>query len=139
MHAALPEAVLQGKLAALWVAVTGDSHYTAKIGEIVHWPLLVRAYIDYARRRRLIVTFGSCYGSAAEAVLAAAEAEQPTQERTDVEDQPCPACGAVGTLRHDSSRRWRMESVAPIGGGWYVPCRSVEDWRAIRARRVGSY
>ncbi len=160
MDAALPQAVLQGKLAALWVAVTGDSDivdvrpfqgatvahdlrelckYTAKISEIVEWPLLVRAYIDYARRRRLIVTFGSCYGAAAEAVLAAAEAERPAQERTEVEHQPCPACGAVGTLRHDPTRRWRMESVAPIGGGWYVPCRSVEDWRAIRARRVGSY
>ncbi len=156
MDAALPQAVLQGKLAALWLAVTGDSHivdvrpfrgvtvahdlrelckYTAKISEIVEWPLLVRAYIDYARRRRLIVTFGSCYGSAAEAVLAAAEAEQPAQERTDVEQQPCPACGAMGTLRHDPTRRWRMESVAPIGGGWYVPCRSAEDWRAVRARR----
>jgi hypothetical protein len=152
----IPQVVLQGKLAELWAAVTGDSHivdvrpfrgaegaytlrefckYTAKIGAIVEWPLLVRAYIDYARRRRLIVTFGSCYGAAAEAVLAAAEAEQPTQERTDVEEQPCPSCGAVGTLRHDPTRRWRMESVAPIGGGWYVPCRSVEDWRAVRARR----
>ncbi len=56
-------------------------------------------------------------------------------KRTDVAESPCPSCGAVGTLRHDPSRRWRMESVAPIGGGWYVPCRSVEDWRAVRARR----
>ena len=149
-------AVLQGELAALWKAVTGDSHiidvrpfrsanvardlrevckYTGKISDIVDSPALVGIYLAYSRRRRLIVTFGSCYGAAAEATLAAAEAEEPAQEQTDVESQPCPSCGAVGTLRHDPSRRWRMESVAPIGGGWYVPCRSVEDWRAVRARR----
>ncbi len=156
IDAAVPQAALQTALAALWRAVTGDSYildvrpfqgvtvaadlrelckYTAKIADIVEDPALVRSYLDYARRRRLIVTFGSCYGAAAEAVLAAAEAEEPAQERTDVEHQPCPGCGAVGTLRHDPSRRWRMERVAPIGGGWYVPCRSVDDWRAVRERR----
>ncbi len=157
IDAAVPQAVLQGKLAELWAAVTGDSHivdvrpfrgaegaytlrefckYTAKIGAIVEWPLLVRAYIDYARRRRLIVTFGNCYGSAAEEVLAAAEAEQPTQERTDVEQQPCPACGALGTLRHDPTRRWRMDAVIAIGGGWYVPGRAVEEHRRVRRDRA---
>ncbi len=153
----ISQVVLQGKLAVLWRAVTGDSHivdvrpfqgatvahdlrelckYTAKISEIVEWPLLVRAYLDYARRRRLIVTFGSCYGAAAEAVLAAAEAEQPTQERTDVEQQPCPSCGAIGTLRHDPSRRWRMDAVIAIGGGWYVPGRTVEEHRRVRRDRA---
>ncbi len=153
IDAALPQAALQTALTALWRAVTGDSYildvrpfqgatvaadlreickYTAKIADIVGSPVLVRSYLDYARRRRLIVTFGSCYGAAAEAVLAAAEAEEPVQQRTDVERQPCPGCGAVGTLRHDPSRRWRMDSVASIGGGWYVPCRSVDDWRAVR-------
>ena len=83
------------------------------------------------------MTFGSCYGAAAEAVLAAAEAEEPAQERTDVAQQPCPGCGAVGTLWHDPARRWRMESVAPIGGGWYVSCQSVDDWWAVRAQRAG--
>ena len=156
VDSALSQAALQMALAMLWRAVTGDSYildvrpfqgatvaadlrelckYTAKIADIVESPALVRAYLAYARRRRLIVTFGSCYGAAAEAVLVAAEAEEPVQERTDVEQQPCPSCGAVGTLRHDSSRRWRMEGVAPIGGGWYVPCRSVDDWRAVRERR----
>jgi hypothetical protein len=158
IDAALPQAVLQMALTALWRAVTGDSYildvrpfqgatvtadlrelckYTAKIADIVDHPALVRVYLDYARRRRLVVTFGSCYGAAAEAALAAAEAEEPGQERTDVEQQPCPGCGAVGTLRHDPSRRWRMEGVAPVGGGWYVLCRSVEEWRAVRARRAG--
>ncbi len=157
IDAALPQVVLQGKLAELWAAVTGDSHivdvrpfrgaegaytlrefckYTAKIGAIVEWPLLVRAYIDYARRRRLIVTFGSCYGSGAEEVLAAAEAEQPTQERTDVEQQPCPSCGVVGMLRHDPTRRWRMDAVIAIGGGWYVPGRTVEEHRRVRRDRA---
>ncbi len=110
--------------------------YTAKISEIVEWPLLVRAHIDYARRRRLIVMLGSCYGAAAEAVLAAAAAEQPTQERTDVEQQPCPACGAVGTLRHDPSRRWRMDGVIAIGGGWYVLGRTPEEHRRVRRDRA---
>ncbi len=140
----------------LWLAVTGDSHivdvrpfrtaavasdlrelckYTAKISDIVDSPALVRVYLDYARRRRLIVTFGSCYGAAAEATLAAAETEELAQEQTDVSAQPCPSCGAVGTLRHEPARRWRMESVAPVGGGWYVQCHSVDDWRAVRARR----
>jgi predicted RNA-binding Zn-ribbon protein involved in translation (DUF1610 family) len=149
--------VLQAQLAVLWAAVTGDSFildvrpfqgaavasdlrelckYTAKISDIVDSPMLVRVYLDYARRRRLIVTFGSCYGAAAEATLTAAEAEEPAQEQTDVSAQPCPSCGAVGTLRHETARRWRMESVAPIGGGWYVQCRSVEDWRSVRARRL---
>ncbi len=158
VDAALPQAVLQAALRDLWASVTGDSFvldvrpfqgatvaadlrelckYTAKISDIVDAPALVRVYLDYARRRRLIVTFGSCYGAAAEAALAAAEAEEPGQERTDVEQQPCPGCGAVGTLRHDPSRRWRMEGVAPVGGGWYVLCRSVEEWRAVRARRAG--
>lgn len=77
--------------------------YTAKISDIAEWPASVRVYLDYARRRRLIVTFGSCYG--AEAVLAAAEAEEPTQDRTNVEQQPCPSCSAVGTLRHKPGRR----------------------------------
>jgi hypothetical protein len=156
IDATLPQAALQTALTALWRAVTGDSYildvrpfrgvtvaadlrelckYTAKIAGIVEDPALVRSYLDYARRRRLIATFGSCYGAAAEAVLAAAEAEEPGQERTDVEQQPCPSCGALGTLRHDPSRRWRMERVAPIGGGWYVPCQTIDDWRAVRARR----
>jgi hypothetical protein len=158
VDAALPQAVLQAALRDLWASVTGDSFildvrpfqgatvaadlrelckYTAKISDIVDSPMLVGVYLAYARRRRLIVTFGSCYGATAEAALAAAEAEEPSQERTDVEHQPCPGCGAVGTLRHDPGRRWRMESVAPVGGGWYVQCRSVEDWRAVRARRGG--
>ena len=156
IDAAVPQAVLQAELAALWAAVTRDSFildlrpfqgatvasdlrelckYTAKISDIVDSPALVRVYLDYARRRRLIVTFGSCYGAAAEATLAAAEAEEPAQERTDVAQSPCPSCGAVGTLRHEPARRWRMESAAPVGGGWYVQCRSVDDWRAVRARR----
>ena len=155
IDAAIPQAVLQAALRDLWAAVTGDSFvidlrpfagatvaadlrelckYTAKIADIVQHPGLVREYLEYAERRRLIVTFGSCYGAAAEAVLAAAEAEEPTRERTDVEQQPCPGCGSTGTLRHDPTRRWRMDAVAPIGGGWYVPCRSVEEWRAVRAR-----
>ena len=157
IDATLPQLVLQTALRDLWAAVTGDSFvidlrpfagatvaadlrelckYTAKIADIVQHPALVREYLDYAQRRRLIVTFGSCYGAAAEAVLAVAEAEEPTRERTDVEQQPCPGCGLSGTLRHDPTRRWRMDGVAPIGGGWYVPCRSVEDWRVVRARRA---
>ena len=156
IDAAIPQAVLQVALGKLWAAVTRDSFvldlrpfrgatvahdlrelckYTAKISDIVDSPALVGIYLAYARRRRLIVTFGSCYGTAREAALSEAEAEKPTQERTDVEQQPCPSCGAVGTLRHDPSRRWRMERVAPIGGGWYVPCWGAEDWRAVRARR----
>jgi hypothetical protein len=156
VDAGVPQAVLQAQLVALWASVTGDSFiidvrpfqgatvahdlrelckYTAKISDIVDSPALVRVYLDYARRRRLIVTFGNCYGAAAEATLAAAELEEPAQERTDVAQQPCPSCGAVGTLRHEPSRRWRMDSAAPVGGGWYVQCRSVEDWRSVRARR----
>jgi hypothetical protein len=156
IDAAVPQAVLQAQLAALWAAVTRDSFildlrpfqgaavasdlrelckYTAKISDIVDSPALVRVYLDYARRRRLIVTFGSCYGAAGEATLAAVEAEEPAQERTDVAQAPCPSCGAVGTLRHEPARRWRMERVAPVGGGWYVQCHSVDDWRAVRARR----
>ncbi len=156
IDADVPQAVLQAELAALWAAVTRDSFildvrpfqgatvasdlrelckYTAKISDIVDSPALVRVYLDYARRRRLIVTFGSCYGAAAEATLAAAEAEEPAQERTDVAQSPCPSCGAVGTLRHEPARRWRMDRAAPIGGGWYVQCQSVEDWRSVRARR----
>jgi len=155
IDAALPQAALQTALTALWRAVTGDSYildvrpfqgvmvaadlrelckYTAKIADIVEYPALVCVYLAYARRRRLIVTFGSCYGAAAEAVLAAAEAEEPTQERTDVAHQPCPGCGAVGTLRHDPTRHWRMDGVIPVGDGWYVLGRSVEEWRAVRAR-----
>jgi hypothetical protein len=156
IDAALPQAVLQDTLRVLWLAVTGDSFiidlrpfrgatvahelrelckYTAKISEIVDSPALVRVYLDYSRRRRLVVTFGSCYGAAAEAVIAAVETEEPTQEPTNVEERPCPSCGELGTLRHDPSRHWRMESVAPVGGGWYVQCRTVEDWRAVRLRR----
>ena len=158
VDADLPQAVLQAVLRDLWASVTGDSFvldvrpfqgatvaadlrelckYTAKISDIVDSPLLVRTYLDYARRRRLIVTFGSCYGAAAEAVLAAGEAEEPTQERTDVEQQPCPGCGAVGTLRHDPTRRWRMDGVIAIGGGWYVPGRTAEEHRRARAARAG--
>jgi hypothetical protein len=156
IDADVSQAALQAQLAALWAAVTRDSFildvrpfqgaavasdlrelckYTVKISDIVESPMLVWVYLDYARRRRLIVTFGSCYGAAAEATLAAAEAEEPATERTDVAAQPCPSCGEVGTLRHEPARRWRMESVAPIGGGWYVQACSVEDWRAVRARR----
>ncbi len=154
IDAALPQAVLQAALRALWVAVTGDSYildvrpfqgvtvagdlrelckYTAKIADIVDDPALVRAYLAYARRRRLIVTFGSCYGAAGEAALATAEAEEPIQERTDVAQSPCPSCGAVGTLRHDPTRRWRMDAVIAIGGGWYVPGRMAEEHRRARA------
>ena len=156
IDANVPQAALQAALAALWASVTGDSFildvrpfqgasvasdlrelckYTAKISDIVDSPELVAVYLAYSRRRRLIVTFGSCYGAAAEATLAAAEAEEPAQERTDVSAQPCPSCGEVGTLRHEPGRRWRMDSAAPVGGGWYVQCRSVDDWRAVRARR----
>jgi hypothetical protein len=158
IDATLPQAALQTALTALWRAVTGDSYildvrpfqgamvaadlrelckYTAKIADIVDDPVLVRGYLDYARRRRLIVTFGSCYGAAGEAVLVSAEAEEPTRERTDVEHQPCPGCGAVGTLRHDPARRWRMDGVIPVGGGWYVLGRTPDDHRAVRARRAG--
>ena len=159
IDAHVSQAALQAQLAALWAAVTGDSHildvrpfrgatvaadlrelckYTAKIADIVEDPALVRAYLAYARRRRLIATFGSCYGAAAEAVVAAAEAEEPGGERTDVEHQPCPGCGAVGTLRHDPSRRWRMDAVIAIGGGWYVPGRTAEEHRWVRAERAAS-
>ncbi len=153
----LPQAVLQAALRELWAGVTGDSFildvrpfqgatvasdlrelckYTAKISDIVDSPMLVRLYLDYARRRRLIVTFGNCYGAAAEARLAVAEAEEPTTERTDIEQQPCPSCGEVGTLRHEPGRRWHMETAASIGNGWYVQACSVDDWRAVRARRL---
>ncbi len=158
IDADVSQAVLQAQLAVLWAAVTGDSFildvrpfqgatvaadlrelckYTAKISDIVDSPALVRTYLDYARRRRLIFTFGSCYGAAAEATLAAAEAEEPTQEQTDVEAQPCPSCGAVGTLRHDPSRRYRLEHMISVGGGWYVPGRTVEEHRGVRAARAG--
>jgi len=158
IDADLPQAVLQATLGALWLAVTGDSHildlrpfqgaevahdlrelckYTAKISDIVEYPMLVRTYLDYARRRRLICTFGSCYGAAAEAALAAAEAEEPAEERTDVESQPCPGCGAVGTLRHDPSRHWRMDEVIAVGGGWYVPGRTLEEHRGVWVGRAG--
>lgn len=161
IDADVPQAVLQAQLAALWAAVTRDSHildlrpfrgaevahdlrelckYTAKISDIVEQPALVRTYLDYARRRRLIFTFGSCYGAAAEAVLAAAEAEEPTQDQTDVEQQPCPGCGERGTLRHDPSRRWRMDGVIAVGGGWYVPGRTLDEHQGVRlgrARPVG--
>ncbi len=93
--------------------------------------MLVRVYLDYARRRRLIAAFGICYG-------ATAEAEEPTRERTDVAQQPCPACGGVGTLRHDPTRRWRLVGVIAIGGGWYVPGRTAEEHRWVRAERAAS-
>jgi hypothetical protein len=158
IDADVPQAVLQATLGGLWAAVTRDSYildlrpflgatvahdlrelckYTAKIGDIVEWPALVGVYLAYARRRRLIFTFGSCYGVAAEAVLAGAEAEEPTQARTDVEQQPCPSCGEVGTLRHDPARRYRMESMIAVGGGWYVPGRTVEEHRGVWAGRAG--
>jgi hypothetical protein len=158
IDADVPQAVLQAVLRDLWAAVTGDSYildvrpfqgatvaadlrelckYTAKISDIVDNPMLVRVYLDYARRRRLIFTFGSCYGAAAEAVLAAAEAEEPTQEQTDVEVQPCPSCGEVGTLRHDQSRRYRMENMISVGGGWYVPGRTLEEHRGVWVGRAG--
>jgi hypothetical protein len=158
VDAAVDQAVLQAHLAVLWAAVTGDSFildvrpfqgatvaadlrelckYTAKISDIVDSPALVRTYLDYARRRRLIFTFGSCYGAAAEAVLAAAEAEEPSQEQTDVEAQPCPSCGEVGTLRHDQSRRYRMEDMISVGGGWYVPGRTLEEHRGVWVGRAG--
>jgi len=157
IDADVSQAVLQAELAVLWAVVTQDSHildlrpfhgaevahdlrelckYTAKISDIVERPVLVGVYLAYARRRRLIFTFGSCYGVAAEAVLAAAEAEEPAQERTDVEQQPCPDCGAVGTLRHDPARRWRMENVIAVGGGWYVPGRTLEEHRGVWVGRA---
>ncbi len=46
-----------------------------------------------------------------------------------------PSCGAIGTLRHEPARHWRLESAASVGGGWYVQCQSVEDWGSMRAPR----
>ncbi len=150
VDSALPPEQLMPLVRGLWQAITGDSYivdarpldvgdlreackYTAKLAGIVGEPALVSAFTAYARGRRMVVPFGSCYGAAAQ--LAAAEVEEGQECPVDVLLRPCPACGEVGWLRHLPGRAWRMEEVAPIGGGWYRWCHDISDWRQLMVMR----
>lgn len=152
VDSALPPRALEALVRALWAAITGDSFvvdarpldpadlreackYTAKLGAIVGVPALVGEFLDYARGRRLVIPFGSCYG--ADAALAGAEGEGGELVAADVLARPCPSCGQVGTLAHDPGRRWDRAAVAAIGGGWYARCATVAEWRAVLAARAG--
>jgi hypothetical protein len=143
VDSALPPEQLMPLVRGLWQGITGDSYvvdarpldvgdlreackYTAKLSGIVAMPALVSAFVAYARGRRMVIPFGSCYG--VERELAAVEAEGGEEVATDVLTQPCPSCGAVGELRHLAGRAWRMDEVAHVGGGWYRRCGTAQEW-----------
>jgi len=149
----LPAPVLQAQIKAVWAALTGDSFiidvrhltgddlaaavreackYTAKLASIVHDPALVAEFMSYAAHRRMVVPFGSCYGSAA---LDVADSETPVAEVVSIPAQPCPSCGSVGTLHRALGRGWTRAEAIAIGDGWYVLGRSPAAWAAVLASR----
>ncbi len=149
MHLLLDGWMLQSQLSNLWRSCTGDSFivdirrvgsgddrvklehacyeaskYACKLSDIVGSPELVGQYLDAFHGRRMMWSFGHCFGMMtaieADEKEAYKEADRVEREVTDGKERTCPHCGAVNGLESVVGVRWPLETCVRSVRGWWV-------------------
>jgi hypothetical protein len=146
MHMLLDGYIDQHLLSRLWLQCTGDSYivdvraiskenreqacyeaskYACKLSDINGSPQLVGEFLDAFKGRRMMWSFGHCFG-----VMTALEAEEQEafrqadrieQEVIDGTERTCPHCGALNALVRAWGVRWTLDEAILSSRGWWVP------------------
>jgi hypothetical protein len=98
--------------------------YPAKLADITGDPQLVDTYLEAFKSRRMMWSFGHCFGlmtgiEAAEKEASKA-ADEIEREIADGVERTCPHCGAVNGLERVVGGRWPLSVAREVIKGWWV-------------------